>query len=256
MRVLRLLAISAALAATALPVLAQNQPDSQQPSQPAPAKPYKPVAIEAPPPVSDAALGVTRKKLADAAQKKDRAALARLIVSQGFFWERENGEGADPKKSGVENLSTALGLASKDGVGWDMLAGYADEPSASPAPGHAGAVCAPADPTFDGKAFQALLDATQTDSSEWGYPVAGTIDVLAAPQADAALVGKLGPAFVRVMPEPVAASASYVRVAMPDGKLGYVPVDSLAPIGGDRLCYAKEGGVWKIGGYVGGGEAQ
>lgn len=254
MRILFALAVAAAFVAS--PAAAQKQPAGQQPPQPAPAKPYKPVAITPPSPVADAGLEDLRKQIAAAAQKKDRAALAKLVVSKGFFWERENGEGADKKKSGADNLATALSLGNKDGVGWDMLAGYSDDPTASPAPGRAGALCAPADPAFDGKAFQALLAATQTDFGEWGYTVAPSTDVQDKPQQNAPVVGKLGAAFVRVMPEANAASPTYIRIVMPDGKIGFVAVDAIAPIGGDRLCYAKEGGAWKIGGYIGGGEAQ
>ncbi len=264
MRVIQILTIGAALTAVltaALPALAQTKPggqpqQQQQAPQPAPAKPYKPVAITPPAPISDAGFEELRKQIAAAAQKKDRAALARLVVSKGFFWERESGEGADKKKSGVDNLATALGLASKDAVGWDILAGYSEDPTASPAPGRANALCAPADPAFDGKAFEALLKATQTDFGEWGYPASPSTDVHAQGQANAPVTGKLGAHFVRVLPDNNSASAAYLRIVMPDGKFGYVSVDSIAPIGGDRLCYAKEGGAWKIGGYIGGGEAQ
>ncbi|MFN3657480.1 MAG: hypothetical protein ACK4UO_09535 [Pseudolabrys sp.] len=266
MRILRLLALCALL--LPLPAAAQNQPRGQQQQppqqqqpqqapQPAPPKPYKPVAVKAPAPVNEPGLEGLRKQLAAAAQKKDRTALARLTVGKGFFWERETGDGADKKKSSIDNLATALGLASKDGVGWDMLAGYAEEPTASPMPGRANTLCAPADPTFDDKAFEALLNDTQTDFSEWGYPVTGDVEVRSAPQANAPVIGKLGSAFVRVLPEAASASPpSLMRIVMPDGKTGYVPVDTLAPIGGDRLCYAKEGNAWKIGGYIGGGDAQ
>ena len=44
--------------------------------------------------------------------------------------------------------------------------------------------------------------------------------------------------------------------ASPAGKTGYVSVDSIAPIGNDQICYVKDGSGWKIGGYIGGGDAQ
>jgi hypothetical protein len=254
MHLLRPIAVLALLVCLIGPAAAQKQPAQQAP-QPAPAKPYKPVAIKPPAPVNDPALEAMRKQLSAAPQKKDRAALGKLVISKGFFWERETGDGADKKKSGVDNLAAALGLAGKDSVGWDMLAGYAEDPTVSPAPDRKGALCAPADPDFDGKALEALLDATQTDIGEWGYPASEGIDVHAAPQANAPVTGKLGLHFVRVMPENAPASAAYLRIVTPDGKTGYVSVDALAPIGSDRLCYAKEGGTWKIGGYIGGGEA-
>ena len=249
--------LAAALIDGALPPAAQKPPaGQQQPPAPAPAKPYKPVAITSPKPLDDAGFDALRKQLGAAAQKKDRAALAKLVVTKGFFWDRENGDAADKKKSGIDNLATALGLGAKDSAGWDILASYAEEPTAAPSSGHKGAVCAPADPAFNGQEFDALLKATQTDPGEWGYPVSADIDVHGAAQANAPVTGKLALALVRVMPEAGADTPSYLRVVTPDGKTGYVSVDSIAPIGNDQMCYANEGGAWKIGGYIGGGEAQ
>ena len=97
-------------------------------------QPYKPVAIALPKPMADASFDALRKQIGEAAKRKDRAALARLVVAQGFFWERENRDGADKRKSGIDNLATALGLNNKDGAGWEILAGYAEDPTASPRP--------------------------------------------------------------------------------------------------------------------------
>jgi len=253
-RLFSLLAIL--LMAGAWPAGAQNQPKgAPQPPPIAPAKPYKPVAVTPPTPFADAAFVAMRKQLAAAAQKKDRAALAKLVAAQGFFWEKESGDAADKKKSGIDNLSAALGLAAKDGGGWDMLAGLADEPTASPspAPERKGVVCAPADPVFDGAAFDALIQDTQTDPSEWGVPVSANIEVHSGPQANAPVTGKLGAAFVRVLPEAAGQASSYMRVVTPDGKTGFVSLDSIAPLGSDQLCYVKDGGAWKITGYIGPG---
>jgi hypothetical protein len=206
--------------------------------------------------MDDPSFTAFRKDLAAAADKKDRAALARMVVAQGFFWERENGDGADKKKSGIDNLAAALGLARNDGGGWDMLASYADEPTAAPNAQHAGVLCAPADPAFDAKAFEALLATTHTDEGEWGYPVSDGIDVHSAPQANAPVIGRLAAAFVRVAPEATANVPSYLRIITPEGKAGYVSVDSIAPLGNDQICYVKNGGGWKITGYIGGGEPQ
>ena len=70
--------------------------------------------------MNDAGFEAFRKQLGEAAQKKDRAALAKLVVAQGFFWEAENGDKADKKKSGADNLAAALGLANKDSDGWEF----------------------------------------------------------------------------------------------------------------------------------------
>ena len=235
---------------------AQGQPGAAPAPKVAPVKPYKAVTFTPPSELKDAGFTALRKQMAEAAQKKERAALAPLVVSKGFFWEGDSGDRADAKKSGVDNLFVALGLAKKDSAGWDMLASYADDPTAGPSGPHKGAVCAPADPQFDGLAFDALLKATQTDISEWGYPVSANIEVHAKPAADAAVTGKLAEAFVRVLAEQNPASTAFLRIVTPDGKIGYVSTDSIAPIGNDQLCYVKEGGAWKIGGYIGIGEGQ
>ena len=51
-------------------------------------------------------------------------------------------------------------------------------------------------------------------------------------------------------------AAGKLRIVTPAGKAGYVSVDSIAPLGNDQLCYVKDGGGWKIAGYIGGGEPQ
>jgi hypothetical protein len=251
----RLIAACAAmLMAGLLPAAAQNSPRGAL--QPGPARPYKPVVITPATPLSDAGFDAMRKQLGEAARRKDRAALAKLVVAQGLFWRRENRDTADKRKTGIDNLAAALGLNTKDSAGWDILAGYADDSGASPSAEHRGAFCAPADPAFNRKDFDELIKATQSDPSEWGYPVSSGIEVHAGPQANSPVIDKLGLAFVRVMPEPTPTSAAYVRIITPSGRAGYVSVDAIAPVGNDQLCYVKDGDAWKIGGYIGGGEPQ
>ena len=180
--------------------LGQNQPRGPQPPPPAKAGPYKAVSVTPPQAISDATFEAFRKQMNEAAQRKDRGALAKLVVGQGFFWLRENGDRADKNKSGVDNLAAALGL-NKDGAGWDMLASFADDPTGSPLPERKGAVCAPADPTFDGKAFNDLMQATQTDVGDWAYPVTRDVEVRVSPQPNAPVIEKLGMVLLRAMPE-------------------------------------------------------
>ena len=252
MRKLRL--IAAMLIAGLLPAAAQNLSRGAPP--PAAARPYKPVVITPATPLSDAGFDASRKQLGEVARRKDRTGLAKLVVARGLFWRRENRDTADKRKSGVDNLAEALGLNNKDAAGWDILAGYADDPGAAPSAEHKGAFCAPADPAFSRKEFDELIKATQSDASEWGYPVSANIEVHAGPQANAPVIDTLGLAFVRVMPEATPTSAAYVRIVTPSGRAGYVSVDAIAPIGNDQLCYVKDGDAWKIGGYIGGGEPQ
>ena len=242
--------VAACIFALSSAATAQNQ----QRGQPAKPAPYKPVAVTAPQASNDAALEALRKQLGEVAQHKDRAALAKLVVGQGFFWIGEKGDRADKRKSGIDNLAAALGLKNKDGAGWDMLASFADDPTGAPLPNRKDAICAPADPGFDGKAFNDLLASTKTDPGDWAYPVSADVEVRATPQANAPVIEKLGSVFVRIDAETASNAPTFLRVVTPAGKTGFVSVDAIAPIGNDQVCYVKEAGDWKIGGYVGTGD--
>lgn len=248
-------AASAAVLALLAPAAAQNR--SPQPEIDNPAKPYKPVVLTLPANANDPALAALRKQIAEAVKKRDRAVLGKLVINNGFFWEREGaGNSADKKKAGIDNLAVALGLANKDAPGWDMLAGYVEDPTASPSPAHPGAMCAPADPGYSAKDMDALLESTQTDIAEWGFPVADGVPVRDTPQQTAVPSGKLGLHFVRVVPDAGPAVGSFLRIVTPAGKYAYVATDDIAPLGNDQLCYVKDGADWKIGGYIGAGDAQ
>jgi hypothetical protein len=73
--------------AQAQPAGAQSPPGSGAPAPGAPG-PYKAIPITLPEPLKDASFEAFRKELLGIAERKDRAALARMIVRQGFFWER------------------------------------------------------------------------------------------------------------------------------------------------------------------------
>ena len=70
-----------------------------------------------------------------------------------------------------------------------------------------------------------------------------------------ALVDKLGLYLVRVLADDSPANAvmaAFIKVMLPSGKVGYVPVEAVLPIGGEQLCYTKEGAAWKLAGFLGG----
>jgi len=240
--------------------LAQAKPQQQQQApKVAPAKPYPRVPVKLPAPLNDASFEAFRQQLGDIAQKKDRAALAKLVVARGFFWEAENGDKADKKKSGIDNLSAAIGLSGKDGFGWDLLAGYSTDATAAPYPGKQGVICTPADPEFDEKALEDMAKATQTDPGEWGYPLTDGVEVRSANNAKAPVSEKLGLHFIRILSDendtpPQQNEIPLIRVVTPSGKTGFVSADSLAPLGNDQICYVKEGNDWKITGFVGSGD--
>jgi hypothetical protein len=254
------LTLAALAAVTLAPVrgIAQglpSPPSGFRPPPPAPVKPYKPVAATPPVPYGDPGYQAFRKQLIDVAAHKDRAALAKMVVAQGFFWVQDK-DLADKSKPGVDNLAKAIDLDAKDGSGWEILTGFANDPTAEELPDHKGVICAPADPTIDPKQFEELGKATQTDPSEWGYPVKDGIEVRAAAQPNAPVVDKLGLYLVRVLPDTAPPDnpnqPAFLHVATPSGKTGFVTSDAVSPLGGDQICYTKDANAWKITGYFGG----
>ena len=243
-------------------VMGQAQPKAQPQAQPpalspapAPAPgPYKSVAITLPAALNDPSFDALRKQLAEIAKKKDRAALARLVAAN-FFWVPEDADLADKKKSAIDNLAKALNLDGTDAPGWEALAAYAIEASTMADPQRNGVFCAPAEPGFDDKSADELANATQTDASDWAFPIRDGIEVRAAAKQDALVVDKLGLYLVRILPDDSPANAvlaTFTKVMMPSGKVGYVPIDAILPIGGEQLCYIKDAGGWKIAGFLGG----
>ena len=204
--------------------------------------------------MNDAALEALRKQLGEVAQHKDRAALAKLVVGQGFFWIGEKGDRADKRRSGIDNLAAALGLENKDGAGWDMLASFADDPTGATLPDRKNVICAPADPVFDGKAFNDLLASTKADTGDWAYPVSAHVEVRATPQANAPVIEKLGSVFVRIATENASNARPFCVSSRPLARRGLFRSTQSRRFGNDQLCYVKEAGDWKIGGYVGAGD--
>jgi len=231
----------------------QQRPQQQQPQQQAAAKPYKPVAIKPPEPMKDPSFEAFRKQLGAVAEKKDRRALAGL-VAQNFFWFGEKGDKADKKKTGIENLAKAISLDAKDAAGWDTLIGYSVDATAAPLEERKGAVCAPAEPDFNSEELEALAKATGSQEGDWAYPFQAGVEVRAAAQPNAPVVEKLGMHFVRVMEDDGQANQDnpMLKVMAPSGKVGFIPADSVSPLGNDQLCYIKEGANWKIVGFIGG----
>jgi hypothetical protein len=234
------------------PQRAEQAPPPQQAQQAA--KPYKPVSVIAPAPVSDPSFDAFRKQLAAVAQRKDRRALAGMVVAQGFFWIGEKGDRADKRRSGIDNLARAIGLDAQEGHGWETLAAYAADPSGRPDPDRKDTVCAPGGPSFNEQEFEALLKATGTDDGDWGYPMQGGLEMRAAPHPNSPVVEKLGMHLVRVMEDDDAGNqpTPMLRIVAPSGKVGFVPADAISPLTSDEICYRKDAGGWKITGFIGG----
>jgi hypothetical protein len=261
--------IAATLILAALPLVfgsesgfAQGQQGQSQQGLPnfkpppmAPIKPYQTVAVTLPKDFTDPSFVAFRKQLGEIAEHKDKAALGKLVVGQGFFWVQDK-DVADKKKSGLANLTTALDLDAKDGSGWQFLSGYANEPTGDALPDKPSVICAPAEPNLDTKAFEALINATNTQPPEWGYPIKDGVEVRSAGKPDAPVVDKLGITLVRVLtdntPPEDPNKEAFLHIATPSGKSGYVPLEAMSSLGTDQLCYTKEGGGWKITGFFGG----
>jgi hypothetical protein len=234
------------------PQRGQAPPPPQQPAAAA-AKPYKAVAVSAPAAVTDPSFEAFRKQLGAVAEKKDRKALAGLVVPN-FFWMGEKGDKADKKKPGVENLAKAIQLDGKEAPGWELLVAAAADPTGTPFPDRKDTICSPADPTFNAQELEALAKATGTDEGDWAYPTQTGLEVHSGPQPNSPVVEKLGLHFVRVMADdaPGNQQSPMLKVVTPSGKTGFVPAEALSPLGSDQLCFSKEGGGWKISGFIGG----
>jgi hypothetical protein len=224
-------------------------------------KPYTAVAITRPAATGGQSFAAFRARLAAVAKRRRYAELEPLVMPQGFFWGRDFGHGFDPRKAGVDNLAAAIALESDHGAGWDRLAEFAAAPAAAPLASRPGVVCAPAKPHYDAVAFSKLQQTTYTTGLDWAYPRADATSVRAAPQPDAAAVGTLEPAFVRLLGfagddgEPDPGRKLWARVALPDGTTGFVAPGSLMPLTAPLLCYIHDPvGGWRIAGYVAGGD--
>jgi len=79
-------------------------------AQPRPPKPYAPVAITRPAPSGDESFIAFRAALAAAAKTRIYAELSALMLTQGFFWDRDFARRFDPRKPAVDNLALAVAL--------------------------------------------------------------------------------------------------------------------------------------------------
>jgi hypothetical protein len=249
------LVVTALVLAPALaPGLACAQDATISQASPGALGPYKPVPILLPETLNDPEFDAFRKQMAEIAQKKDRAALAGL-VAVSFFWVPEDTDIADKNASPIDNLTRALSLDGTDAVGWDALAAYALEPGAMADPQRKDVFCAPPEPAFNERAADELAQQTQTDATDWAFPLREGVEVRSAANADASVIDKLGLYLVRILADDSPANAvfaTFVKVLTPSAKVGYVSADAVLPIGGEQLCYTKEASGWKIAGFMGG----
>jgi hypothetical protein len=233
---------------------AQSAP---QPAQPraqgvATPKPYKVIPVTLPRPSNDPSFAAFRNQILDIADRKDRVALASLVVNN-FFWMGENGDKANKKKSGIDNLAKVAELDAKDGSGWEALSQVVGDPTLEPFPARKGVTCSPAGPTLNEKAANQVAKDTGTRPEEWGYTIKPGLDAHAAAQSNAPVVEKLaGVQLIRVMPEDApGAPPTFVRVVTPSGKVGFIRAEFVKTFPENQICYVKNASGWKIAGLIG-----
>ncbi len=201
-----------------------------------------------------------RQNLAAVAKGRVFDELARNVVQLGFFWDRDFADGFDANKTGAENLAAAIRLEHGSGVGWQMLADFAAEPTATEIPATPGVWCAPGRPSFNQDDFDRLVEASRSTTAEWVFPRAEDLELRAAPRPAGVVLEKLGSYFVRVIRFDTAPAdadplhAAWTQIRAPSGKVGYAAPDTLASLSSPQLCYAKDiTGRWRIAGFVGAG---
>lgn len=219
-------------------------------------KTYPLVAVAIPKGPNDPSLGVFRQRVIDIAQKKDEAALERLLA-RDFFWERDFGSGFDELKSPLVNLSLAIGLGGDTDQGWRLLAAFAQ---ATPGPHdeRENVFCGPPAPQYNVDAFEKTLEATKSDAFEWSYPVRQDVVVRDKGEDGAKEIARPGAHFIytdlAARPQQFDPENDWTPVITHDGKRGFVAPGMLLTLLDPRLCYVKRGGAWLIAGYVGGGD--
>jgi hypothetical protein len=224
-------------------------------------KSYKPVAVKFAEPIEDASFATFRNELAAVAKRRIYAELDRLVMVQGFFWDRDFNGAFDRKHPAVNNLAAAIRLEHRNGMGWDTLAVFAAEPTATAFTGRPGIVCAPGEISFDDVEFDRLVDDARSKPRDWIVPHADKTVVRTAPRGNATVIDTLGLTLVRLLgfltknSEPDTMRTAWARVITPAGKTGYVAPGALMSPSPERLCYGKDGfGRWRIAGYVGAAE--
>jgi hypothetical protein len=79
----------------------------------------------------------------------------------------------------------ALGLDETDAPGWDAMAAYAVETTVMADDQRTGVFRAPAQPDYDERAADALANATQTEATNWSFPLRDGIEARSAAKQDA-----------------------------------------------------------------------
>ena len=250
--------IRALLASAIAALVIAARAAAQLPSEPT--APYAPVGIVLPAPSTDPSFAAFRAAITAAAKARIYADLEALVQPQGFFWDRDFDNGYDPNKPSVDNLAAAIELERGAGMGWEKLSRFAEEKTLEALDSRPGVFCAPARPSYDMVDFSRLLNTTYTTVADWAYPLADGAPVRRAARGNAPVIGQLLLQFVRHLGLQRADGDTdppgtvWAKVALPDGKIGYVEPGHLSSLAVERLCYVKDMVAgWRITGFIGGG---
>jgi hypothetical protein len=226
--------------------------------------PYPEVKVQVPEQYKpDAAFAKLQKSLSDAVAGKNAQALFGL-VGPIFVWLQQD-EIADEFDFGgdaLQNFKVLFGFREagksvdggvKDGPYWDDLTTFAANAKYQKVSDTL--VCGPMTAiVLDQDAFdRARQKIAADDSTEW-YFTLGDTAVTASP-GGGATVGEVGAVALPLLDEypqaregsAAAPAITHLKVLLPSGKSGWIPVSAALLLDPDRLCYAMTAsGDWKI----------
>jgi hypothetical protein len=176
------------------------------------------------------------------------------FMGRSFFWD--GFDGFDSKAPALSSFSKALGdLATEGrrksrnaGRPWRHLEAMLAQNSWAWAERRPGVACGPADPRYAGAKLEAI---TGTHGS-WAFPSSPVV-VHEGRSPDSKIIGSISDVLVQVLqfPTKVVGRPRLAHIMMPDGQLGYVHAEhGLWKLQGDKLCFGKERGKWRIVGYI------
>jgi len=214
----------------------------------------------------DAAFEKMREALANAAARRDTAALFALI-GPTFVWTSNASlvDRFDLGREALHNFKVVFGFrafgANEDGgvdggPFWDSLATFAADGTYYKASDAGSLVCGPVSAELaDEQLFERARKRIEAgdEEADW-YFTMRDVAVVKSPGDTGPPIAKLGTVAVPVLATHPPASAgqaapppTHLQILLPTGRTGWIPAAAARPLESDRLCYAKTAdGVWKI----------
>lgn len=231
-------------------------------AQHAPHRPYAPVRVSIEDlGARDPTFAAFRDRMREIINARDRARW-RATISPQFRFLKDLGGSFDPRKTPAENAEYAMGFSAvgADGkpdrhAGWKTLAALFEMPFGHSAVAQR-ALCAPARPRFDERAFERLLAQTETSAPGDWEAIGPNVNVYAAPRHTSPVIERTGLIFIRIDHwQGDDAIGAWRRVVTPAGKPGFIRENAIASIYAAQLCVAKNNrGEWRVISWVGGGD--